>query len=234
MRVIGIVGYKDSGKTTLIENIIKNSNKKFGVIKHAKSKIDLEGKDSFRYKEAGSKYIYLISDNSTVLFSDKKSLEEAIAELCKKDLDFILIEGFKEEIKKLNIPKIVLLKDGEGDDLIDDHTVYVVENSNYKIDEILKIIEEKAIVPTMNLNCTHCGYNCKGFVKALAKGEVKWDDCVLTKAKLKIIVDDKIIPLSPFVDKIVGDTIMAMINNLKGVKDPKKVEIYINWGERNG
>ncbi|ADG13437.1 molybdopterin-guanine dinucleotide biosynthesis protein B [Methanocaldococcus infernus] len=227
MRVIGIVGYKDSGKTSLIEEIIKNSNKKFGVIKHVHEEIDIKDKDSYRFKEAGAKIVALTSDKEEVIFENPKGLEEILSYFYMKELDFVLIEGFKKELNKLNIPKIVLLRDREEGELIDDYTALVIEN-NYNIDEVLKVIEEKAIIPTMNLNCKHCGYNCKGFVKALIKGEAKWDDCVLAKGRVKLVVDDKIIPLSPFVDDIVGNTIIAMIKTLKGVKDPKKINISIN------
>jgi molybdopterin-guanine dinucleotide biosynthesis protein B len=143
------------------------------------------------------------------------------------DVDFVIIEGFKEALKRLNIPKIVMLRDGEGSDLIDEHTAMVIENCNYNINDVLKVIYEKATIPTMNLNCKHCGYNCKTFVKAVVEGEAKWDDCVLAKG-VKIIVDGKIIPAVPFVSKIVGNTIKAMIETLKGVDNPKIIKVEID------
>ncbi|MCQ6254287.1 molybdopterin-guanine dinucleotide biosynthesis protein B [Methanocaldococcus sp.] len=229
MRVIGIIGYKNSGKTSLIEDILKHSNEKIGVIKHTDKdvEIDMIGKDTYRFFTSGAKIAVLSTQNKTVFFTKNMSLEDILSKLVDYGLDFVIIEGFKEELKRLNIPKIVMIKDKEGSELIDDHTVKVIEDYNYNIEEILKIIKEKSIIPTMNLNCGYCGYNCKSFVKALAKGEAKWDDCILSKG-VKIIVDDKIIPTVPFVSKIIGKTIKAMVETLKGVENPKNIKIIID------
>ncbi|WP_423792236.1 molybdopterin-guanine dinucleotide biosynthesis protein B [Methanocaldococcus indicus] len=229
MRVIGIIGYKNSGKTTLIENILKNSNYKIGVVKH--SHVEDKG-DTQRFFNSGAEVTILSSDEKTTIFTKPKKLENILSLLLNYNLDFVLIEGFKEELTKLNIPKIVMLINKEGNELIDDHTVYVIEDYNYDINEVLKIIEEKAIIPTMNLNCGHCGYNCYRFVKALAKNEVKWNDCVLSN-NIRIVVDDKIIPTVPFVSKIVTNTILGLITSLKGVNNPKTIKITIKM-DKNG
>ena len=229
MRVIGVIGYKNSGKTGLIEDILKHSDKRIAVIKHTKEdvEVDREGSDTYRVSNAGSVVTVLASDSKTVFFTNRMDLEQILAELFNYDVDFVIIEGFKEALKRLNIPKIVMLRDGEGSDLIDEHTAMVIENCNYNINDVLKVIYEKATIPTMNLNCKHCGYNCKTFVKAVVEGEAKWDDCVLAKG-VKIIVDGKIIPAVPFVSKIVGNTIKAMIETLKGVDNPKIIKVEID------
>ncbi|ENN96174.1 molybdopterin-guanine dinucleotide biosynthesis protein MobB [Methanocaldococcus villosus KIN24-T80] len=225
MRVIGVIGYKNSGKTKLIEDIISNWDKKIAVIKHTIDDIDLKGKDSYRFRDAGAKISIISSDKETVFFLNKLNLDEILGILMGYDIDFVIIEGFKDELKKLNIPKIVLLKNGD-DKLIDEQTAYVIKG-DYNIDEVIKIIEEKAIIPSMNLNCGHCGYNCETFVKALCKNEVKWDQCVLSNG-IKIIVDNKIIPTVPFVSKIIGRSLIAMLECLKGVNKPKHVKIIID------
>ena len=234
MRVIGVIGYKDSGKTTLIEEILKHSDKKIAVIKHTMEdvEVDREGSDTYRLSNAGAKITVLATDNKTVFFTDRMDLENILSILSDYDIDFVIIEGFKEALKRLNIPKIVMLKDKDGSDLIDEHTAMIIEDYNYNIDDVLKVIYEKAIIPTMNLNCKHCGYNCKTFVKAVVKGEAKWDDCVLAKG-IKIIVDGKIIPAVPFVSQIVGNTIKAMIETLKGVDNPRTIKVEIDTSKLN-
>ena len=229
MRVIGIIGYKDSGKTTLIEDILKNSNKKIAVVKHTEIDMDVdkEGSDTYRFSNAGAKVTVLSTNNKTVFFTERMDLENILSKLFEYDIDLVIIEGFKEALKRLNIPKIVMINNNEGVDLIDDHTVKVIEDYNYDVEEILKIIDEKAVIPSMNLNCKHCGYNCKTFVKALVKGEAKWDDCVLSNG-VRILVDGKYIPTVPFVSKIIGKTVKAMVESLKGVENPKNIKIIID------
>ena len=104
------------------------------------------------------------TNKGTAFYRDKLSLEEILS---KVDEDFVIVEGFKEELSKLNIPKIVLVKDNEGLELIDDHTIMVIKDYAYDVEDVLKLVLEKAIVPSFNLNCGHCGYDCKSFVSAV-------------------------------------------------------------------
>ena len=60
MKVIGIIGWKDTGKTTLIEKLINEFNdRNFSVstIKHSHHRIsvDKEGTDTFRHFNAGAR-----------------------------------------------------------------------------------------------------------------------------------------------------------------------------------
>ena len=67
MIIIGIVGWKNSGKTTLVKNLIKYFTKKkyvVGSIKHAHHNFDIDkmGTDSFIHRKSGASEV-LISSN---------------------------------------------------------------------------------------------------------------------------------------------------------------------------
>ena len=59
MKTIAVIGWKNSGKTTLVSNLVNHlSEKKFkvGVVKHAHHTFDIDhpNTDSYKIREAGS------------------------------------------------------------------------------------------------------------------------------------------------------------------------------------
>ena len=105
MKVFGIVGWKNSGKTGLMERLVYEISKRgFSVstIKHAHHNFDIdrEGKDSFRHRAAGAKEVLLSSRNRWALMHELKSNCELDLDVLLKKLtpvDLVLVEGYKRE-----------------------------------------------------------------------------------------------------------------------------------------
>ena len=71
MKIIGVVGWKDTGKTTLIEKLIKEFNLRnlsVSTIKHSHHNVSLDrqGTDSFRHFNAVS-YTHLTLPTTTIV-----------------------------------------------------------------------------------------------------------------------------------------------------------------------
>ena len=108
MKIFGIVGWKNSGKTTLVERLIGALLKKgltVSTIKHShhKFQIDKKGKDSFRHRKAGASETILASDYEWVKFSSNVpnipgEIEFFLNQLGKVDL--VLVEGYKNGLHK--------------------------------------------------------------------------------------------------------------------------------------
>lgn len=49
--------------------------------------------------------------------------------------------------------------------------------------------------------------------------------------KMRLFINNKLVPLKPFLSNFVKQIILAMVCNLKDVEEPKKVELII---ERSG
>ncbi len=103
MQVFGIVGWKNNGKTTLVESVIKKLTQmgyKVSSIKHAHHNVDLEepGRDSYRHREAGARQTLLASEKRFALMSehrDEKPPElEALLGLFEP-CDLVIVEGYK-------------------------------------------------------------------------------------------------------------------------------------------
>ena len=150
MKVFGIVGWKNSGKTGLLERLVDDiTNRGFAVstMKHAHHNFDVDqkGKDSFRHRKAGAHQVLLSSDARWVLMTEQRESQKPTMEeqLRKMDpVDLVLIEGFKTN----DHLKIETYRSVTGQKLIapSDKNIIAVA-TNDKVD---------TVVPTLNLDDT--------------------------------------------------------------------------------
>ena len=115
MKVFGIVGWKNSGKTYFAQQIISilsSQNFRVASIKHAHHdfEIDLPETDSYLLRKAGSQQVIISSAKRWAKIyelkdSSEKKLNELINELDNPEV--VIVEGFKNE----NHPKIEIIKD---------------------------------------------------------------------------------------------------------------------------
>jgi molybdopterin-guanine dinucleotide biosynthesis protein MobB len=103
MRVIAIVGLQGSGKTTLIERLIPELQRRglsVSTIKHAHHhaiELDTPGKDSHRHRVAGASEVIVASDSGWARIaasSEPASLQILLGQL--RPVDVVLVEGFKQ------------------------------------------------------------------------------------------------------------------------------------------
>jgi molybdopterin-guanine dinucleotide biosynthesis protein MobB len=157
--IISFVGASNSGKTTLLEKVIKELIKRgyrVAVVKHEARgfNLDYEGKDSWRLKRAGANPLIVSSPERVALIQDvprDQSLMELI-ERFKPEVDIILTEGYKRE----PYPKIeVFRKDCCSKPLctIEDNLIAIASDISLdlgvpcldinKPDQIVELIEKK-------------------------------------------------------------------------------------------
>ena len=123
--IIGFAAYSGTGKTTLIEQIVRNLKSqgyRIAVIKHDahQFEIDKEGKDSWRFSHAGADMTILSSREKTALIEQR---ELSFADLISMvhDVDLILVEGYKQE----NIPRIGISRKAAKKGLPHPSTAYI-------------------------------------------------------------------------------------------------------------
>ncbi len=109
--IVSIIGYSNSGKTTLVEKLVPLIRKKglrVGTVKHSSHgfSIDHPGKDSFRHKASGSEISVLSGPDSVALVRDTKA-SWGLGKIVKQylqEMDIVLAEGYKnEEFLKIEI-----------------------------------------------------------------------------------------------------------------------------------
>ena len=229
MRVIGITGYKKSGKTTLtlkLSNELTRKGYKVAVVKHTNGDLDLSNSDTSKYKEELTQVAAINSKESIIFLKNKNNLDEIIKYF---EADIILIEGFKKEN---TFPKIVCLREeSEKTELFDGLQLctasFISKGANPRLydfnilnDEDIKKIAEIAINKSFklpNLNCGECGYqDCYSLAREIVKGNKTLDDCPSLEPSTLVKVDGKIISMNPFIAKIIKNTITGLLSSLKG------------------
>jgi molybdopterin-guanine dinucleotide biosynthesis protein MobB len=102
--ILSLVGKSDSGKTTLLEKLVKELRSmgyRVATVKHdAHSfEIDHKGKDSWRHKHAGANMTIISSPEKLALVMDTDH-DHSLAELRERfvtGVDIIITEGYKRE-----------------------------------------------------------------------------------------------------------------------------------------
>lgn len=117
-RVLGVVGWSGSGKTSLLERLIARlagQGLRVNVVKHSHHDVELEPprKDSARLRMAGAAEVMLASPYRVAILRELRgarepSLAEHLARLAPADLT--LVEGYKWE----PIPKLEVFRPGLG------------------------------------------------------------------------------------------------------------------------
>jgi len=108
--VIGIAGWKHSGKTTLVVRLIEEFTRrglKVATVKHAHHAIDIDNSDadSARHRRSGARQVAVISNARWVLITElAEAREPTLGEVISHfdGCDLILVEGYKSAA----IPKI--------------------------------------------------------------------------------------------------------------------------------
>jgi molybdopterin-guanine dinucleotide biosynthesis adapter protein len=103
MKLYGVTGYKNAGKTGLMERLVTEVTARgFSVstIKHAHhaTDIDHEGRDSYRHRQAGAGQVLVSSPVRWALMTELRgapepSLDDLLTRL--NPVDLVLIEGYK-------------------------------------------------------------------------------------------------------------------------------------------
>ncbi|KAJ02219.1 molybdopterin-guanine dinucleotide biosynthesis protein B [Sulfitobacter mediterraneus] len=105
MRLFGVVGWKNAGKTGLMERLVTEITGRgitVSTVKHAHHSFDVDhpGKDSFRHRTAGASEVLLASGNRFALMHELRGAKEpSLAELLTRlsPVDLVLIEGYKRD-----------------------------------------------------------------------------------------------------------------------------------------
>ena len=101
--VFGVIGWKNSGKTTLMEKLVEEFTARgysVSAIKHAHHSFDIDhpGRDSDKFREAGARQVALVSPKRWALMhelrdEEKPDFDEILSHIGPCDL--VLVEGYK-------------------------------------------------------------------------------------------------------------------------------------------
>jgi molybdopterin-guanine dinucleotide biosynthesis protein B len=153
MNVFGITGWKNAGKTGLMERLVVEiigRGYTVSTLKHAHHTFDVDhpGKDSHRHRIAGASQVLLASTERWALMNEHRGTQEpSLPELLAKldPVDLILIEGWKRD----SHPKVEAWRAETGNPLIapNDPTILAVASDiGLEIDCPVFDLDDTAIV----------------------------------------------------------------------------------------
>ncbi len=112
--IIGFIGWHDSGKTTLVSQVVRHlraNGLNVGVIKSSKDQgiaFGAPDTDTSKHRRAGADPVVFVAPDQVVLLSDNHKIP--FREICSRyfdRVDLIIAEGFKDEP---SIPKIEVFR----------------------------------------------------------------------------------------------------------------------------
>ncbi|MDP2931253.1 MAG: molybdopterin-guanine dinucleotide biosynthesis protein B [Chloroflexota bacterium] len=213
--IVSIVGRSESGKTTLMEKLIrelKSRGYRVATIKHAQEiTFDEPGKDSWRHIQAGSEATALSSPDKVVLIKPVAP-ELALGELGRffgEDYDIILAEGFKAS----DVPKIEAHRREVGPPL-------------KAVKKLVAIVTDE---PLETKTRQFSFDDVKSLADLLEEGFIRPE-----REHISLYVNHIPVPLSAFPREIISNMLVAMASSLKEVGEIRSLEIFLRRESKPG
>ena len=253
MKALSVIGITKSGKTTTVENILRELKRRrftAGSVKeihYDDFAIDSEGTNTYRHMAAGAQLVTARGNKETdILYPRKLSVEEILGFYTQ---DYVIMEG----VSDYNVPVMLcahdlndLKKHAENDYFkrvfaVSGLVTNQAEDNNFEgipfinaernPAELTDLIIEKVfdLLPDFAPECCNaCGWGCRELCSRILKGISKRDECIILRAKVSLSIDGNPVKMVGFVQDILKDTVTGLASNLKGYKSGKKIEIIIN------
>ncbi|MDI6884491.1 MAG: molybdopterin-guanine dinucleotide biosynthesis protein B [Hadesarchaea archaeon] len=238
IRALAVVGFKESGKTQVVEGLVRELTRRghhVGTVKHVRERgftIDRPGKDTWRHARAGARLIVSVAPRELATIEKRSAgLVEAVRRL--RGLDFIIIEGFREF---KGIARVAIARNAsEVKKLADEFTIACVGVGKRGLPKLgpqdskrlANLVERKAFPLLPGLDCEYCGYkSCREFGLAVLGGKARWDGCGALRERAVLTIDGKRVPLNPFVQELIANMLAGMLSSLKGGRG-KQIELKV-------
>jgi len=211
MNAIAIVGPSGSGKTTFIVRLIpelRSRGARVAVLKHCQKDVplDKEGKDSWRLTKAGATRVGIVMPGRVAVFQETEKRDDIEGALGRffADADIVVVEGGKgvRGLKKISLVR----KD-------------IAERLEFPPEELLALVSDDEV---------------ESAVPVFRFSEVgKIADLLMSSSgrspETTLVVDGAEIPLNPFVESFIRNTVMGMLGSLRGTNlDPRDVVLHLS------
>ncbi len=249
MKAFSVTGLTGSGKTSVIENIIKELKSRGFSVGSVKEihfdafRIDTEGKNTWRHRQAGADTVTARSHNETdILYQGHRPIYEVLSHY---DQDFVILEGVRDAV----VPEIAVAAE-DAEPQISPLTIAVsgryanthsgeyqglpIINGITETKKLVDLIIEKTPPIMSDVDpecCSKCGCDCRTFLAKCLKGEAKFEDCTLKNGKLSLKINGKDILMVPFVESILKNEVLGVVKELKGYKKGGKVTVEFTADE---
>ncbi len=209
--IISIVGKSESGKTTLLESLISELQRrgyKVAIIKHSVEDFELDTvrKDTWRFSQAGSEISAISSGQKLAIFKNMEHdfSPQELSYFISWDYDLILTEGFKQS----SYPKIEVHRKEQGRDLVSppQQLLAVVTDEPLEVD-----------VPQFTRDETQ---KIADLIEKAMLAQRKEDD-------VDVLINDAYVPIDLSLRNLLTKTLVDMLPTPKGTKELKSLRISL-------
>jgi molybdopterin-guanine dinucleotide biosynthesis protein MobB len=204
--IIGVVGWKDTGKTTFVESLVRLLKAKgysVGTVKHVRGGASLEPEttDSMRHLGAGAALTVAAGQDLTVVLDRSGDDLGRVVTRYLWSCDYVVVEGFKGS----GIPKIAVIADGED------------------------IPEVGNIVAVVYRNQAPQGYRTFGFDETEKLLDYLFENEIIKQPSRRTVlfVNGNPVPLNDFVQTSLANVIRGFLASLKDVDPPSTISLHI-------
>ncbi len=210
--IVTFIGYHDSGKTTLVSQVVhhlKELGYRVAVIKSSNDtgvEFDTPGTDTHKHRLAGADSVLFVGPDQMVLQTGASDLSLiTLAHRYFPDVDIVIGEGFKHARR---VAKIEVVRNIEQELRNEVHGVLAVATDlDVSSDYIFRLHESKELAKFIE----------KRFLLGKGRGP----------EKASLLIDGKKIPLKMFVQEALAGTVHGFIHSLKMTNDVEEIELRI-------
>ncbi len=215
---VTFIGWHDSGKTTILCQVIRRLREKgyrIGVIKSSKHRdvqFDTPGSDTGRLAEAGAESVAFVSPDRMVIMGKNNGLPFlTMAQRFFPDMDMVIGEGFKN---------------AEGVDKIEVAGSKSSQNLRDTVSGVIAVISSRPAA------------GCHLFRPEETREVADFleERYILAARELpsaSLIVNGRNIPLTGFVQDCLAGTVAGFISSLKHTEEATEIEVSVKIPEKN-
>ena len=230
LKAVAVVGFKKSGKTTLVRDLARRLTEmgySVAAAKFSHHELDKEGTDTAALGEICSTVFGLGRGETSVRWQGEKFLPDLLP-LAKEDI--LLVEGGKTLTW---LPRVTALRDAaEFEELNNGLALGTWGESRVdgvhaftSVDEIAETVLKRGFL-LPGLDCGTCGRpDCLTVAREIVAGWSTTKACLALRGSLKVTVDGQPLGMNSFVGNVMEGTLRVLLEQLKGYSPGSEVEI---------
>lgn len=240
MRAMGIVGFSNSGKTTLVcalADCLEARGLRVAVAKSSAHGLDMDGTDTQRCFRPG-RTVLAVSRNGTgeamIRWGEARPLPDLLALI---DADIALVEGSRQ---CGCLPRVLCLREAAEAEILDGGLAVAtwgdtaaaavpsfVPDAPGAVEALADCVLARAFL-LPGLDCGACGEkDCAGLARRIVRAERRPADCMVLRGEIRVTINGRPVALNPFTSKLLAGGIRGMLAALKGYTPGGDARIHL-------
>lgn len=230
LKALAVVGFKKSGKTSLVMEMARELSargRRVAALKFSHHTLDLGRNDTARLAGECVAVAGIGPGETSLYWSRARQVQDVLPLL---NADIVLVEGGKSLTW---LPRIVVLGTAEDESGLGNGLALATWGPGSldearpakSIAELATLADERGFT-LPGLDCGACGRaSCLDLAREIVAGAVTPHACMAMRPQLAVRVGGQALSLNPFIDRVLTSTLRGLLQEFKGYVPGQKVEI---------